>query len=97
MSLSTRGLWNIEALLVPSPEVIVVDATVKKPAIVGVRKALMDLGLSPLEVAIVEHRLTSETSKELSHNGLTKLLEFSAPEVSRSEKCLVARLRTLIS
>ena len=94
---SDESLWNSEALLVPSPEEIVVDAAVKEEAIDGVRQALTNLELTPVELAIVEHRLTCETSKKMSHKDLAKLLKVSAPEVSRSEKSLVARLRVLLS
>ena len=83
--------------MVPSPEEIVVDAAVKEEAIDGVRQALTNLELTPVELAIVEHRLTCETSKKMSHKDLAKLLKVSAPEVSRSEKSLVARLRVLLS
>lgn len=94
---SEESLWNSEALLVPSPEEIVVDAAEKLEAIDGVQQALTSLNLTPVEIAIVEHRLTCETAAKLSHKVLAKILKISAPEVSRVEKSLVARLRTLLS
>ena len=63
----------------------------------GVRQALTDLELSSVELAVVEHRLTCQPGKKLSHKDLAKKLKISAPEVSRLEKSLVAKLRSLLN
>ncbi len=94
---SDESLWNSEALLVPSPEQIVVDAAAKEEAISDVRQALTDLKLTPLENAILSHRLTCAPGEKLSHKDLAKMCSVSAAEVSRLEKSLIARLRNLLS
>lgn len=93
----SEELWNVESLLVPSPEDIVVDESNKQETILQVRSALVQECTSALELAIVEHRLTCAPADRLSHKDLAKLCLVSAPEVSRVEKSFVARLRTLLS